>query len=103
MTDEILLKELLEAENEDAVLAALNKRGLLTDMARWRYLGNMPNNQAIVHNQQSTPGAALVEKFTNGVDAIFLKFCKEHGIDPRGLAAPQSMTAAVKEWFGDLA
>ncbi|HZQ96850.1 MAG TPA: hypothetical protein VFA67_17690, partial [Candidatus Sulfotelmatobacter sp.] len=73
MRDEALLQELLEAENEASVLAALNKRGLLNDNKRWRYLGNMPNNQSIVHSQQSSPGAALVEKFTNGIDAILLR------------------------------
>lgn len=102
MTDEKLLQEVLEAENEVSVLAALNKRGLLTDKKRWRYLGNMPNNQSIVHNQQSSQGAALVEKFTNGVDAILLRHCKAHRIDPRGPAAPESMADAVKAWFGDV-
>lgn len=102
MRDEKLLQELLNAENEVAVLAALNQRGLLKDTTRWRYLGNMPNNQSIVHNQQSSPGAALVEKFTNGVDAILLRYCRARGIDPRGAKAPESMTHAVAEWFGDL-
>ncbi len=71
-------------------------------MKRWRYLGNMPNNQSIVHNQQSSPGAALVEKFTNGVDALLLRHCKADGIDPRGPKAPENMADAVTEWLGDL-
>jgi hypothetical protein len=96
------IQELLEAENEASVLAALNKCGLLNDSKRWQYLGNMPNNQAIVHNQQSSPGAALVEKFTNGVDAIILRYCKANGIDPRGTGAPESMASAIRDWFGDL-
>jgi hypothetical protein len=58
MKDEKLLQELLDAEDEASALAALNKRDLLKDGNRWRYLGNMPNNQSIVHNQQSTSGAA---------------------------------------------
>jgi hypothetical protein len=102
MRDEKLLQQLLDAENEVAVLAALNQHGLLKDSTRWRYLGNMPNNQSIVHNQQSSPGAALVEKYTNGLDAIFLRYCKADGIDPRGPRAPESMSAAVQLWFGDL-
>jgi hypothetical protein len=102
MKDKKLLEDLLEAENEAAVLDALNQRGLLKDSSRWRYLGGMPNNQSIVHNQQSTAGAALIEKFTNGVDAILLRLCKAHGIDPRGGAAPSSMASAVSQWFGDL-
>src|SRR5579872_684545 len=102
MRDEKLLQELLEAENEATVLAVLDKRGLLKDMNRWRYLGNMPNNQSIVHNQQSSPGAALVEKYTNGVDAILLRYCKANGIDPRGSEAPDSMSSAIAKWLGDL-
>src|ERR1017187_4967820 len=102
MQDETLLHELLEAEDESAVLDALNARELLNDNSRWRYLGNMPNNQSIVLNQQSSAGAALVEKFTNGVDAVLLRHCKANGIEPRGSNAPQNMSNAVVEWIGDL-
>src|SRR5690349_3692676 len=104
MKDEKLLQEFLNAENEVAVLAALNQRGLLSTSAtnRWRYLGNMPNNQSIVHAQQSSAGAALVEKYTNGVDALLLRHCKAHGIDPRGPQAPDNMADAVGKWIGDL-
>jgi hypothetical protein len=103
MRDEKLLHELLTAENEICVLESLKQRGLLSDESRWDYLGSMPNNQSIVHNQQSTAAAALVEKFTNGVDAILLRHCKARGIDPRSAEAPQSMTRAIHEVFGDLA
>jgi hypothetical protein len=103
MRDEGLLSELLAAEDESSALTALEKRGLLKANDRWVYLGSMPNNQSIVHNQQSTPAAALVEKFTNGGDAILLKKCREAGIDPRTLNAPQSMSAAVETFFGNLA
>lgn len=80
MQDKVLFQELLDAENEESVLKALNKRGLLQGPKRWRALGNMPNNQSIVHAQQSTSTAALVEKFTNGLDAILLRHCKAGGI-----------------------
>jgi hypothetical protein len=63
----------------------------------------MPNNQSVVHNQQSTPAAALVEKFTNGLDAILLRHCKAKGIDPRSTTAPSTMTKAAELYFGDLA
>lgn len=102
MQDTELLFELLEAEDEAAVLSALNKRCLLQNTDRWRYLGNMPNNQSIVHAQQSSPSAALVEKFTNAVDAILLKHCKAQGINPRGPNAPNSMAKAVEAFFGDM-
>lgn len=102
MRDLDLLKELLAAETEEAVLAALHKRGLLQQSDRWAYLGGMPNNQSVVLNQQSTPAAALVEKLTNSIDAILLRHCKQEGFDPRGAQAPQSMQKATERYFGDL-
>ena len=103
MRDDALLDELLAAESEEEVLIALEARGLMTNKTRWRYLGNMPNNQSIVQNQQSTAAASLVEKYTNSVDAILLRFCKAAGIDPRSPAAPQSMAEAIAAYFGDIA
>lgn len=102
MNDKALLLELLAAESEEEVVSVLNSRGLLQANDRWMYLGNMPNNQSIVHGQQSTPTAALVEKFTNGLDAILLRHCKALGIDPRSAEAPATMADAVEKFFGDL-
>jgi hypothetical protein len=102
MRNEQLLKELLAAEEEPAVVAALSSRGLLKDNDAWRYLGNMPNNQSVVHGQQSSPAAALVEKFTNSLDAILLRHCKAAGLNPRSKSAPSSMNKAVETYFGDL-
>jgi hypothetical protein len=62
----------------------------------------MPNNQSVVHAQQSNQAAALVEKFTNGIDAILLRYCKAAKIDPRDPTAPQRMGSAVQKFFGDL-
>ena len=90
MVDKQLLLELLEADYEDDAIALLLKRGLFeeTNAKRWVALGNMPNNQSVVHAQQSNPAAALVEKFTNGLDAILLRRCKAEATDPRSVAAP---------------
>ncbi len=103
MRDVKLLHELLEAETEEAAIKALESRGLLKDRSRWRYLGNMPNNQSIVHAQQSTPAAALIEKYTNGQDALLLRYCKAAGVDPRGMDAPKSMSAAIEKFLGEKA
>lgn len=102
MQDRTLLTELLQAESEEAVVAALTSRALLDAPNRWRYLGNMPNNQSVVHGQQSTAAAALVEKFTNGLDAILLKHCKAKGIDPSSSSAPTSMAKALEHYFGEI-
>ena len=106
MRDAALLQELLEAETEIDAIKALDSRGLLSADARqlrWRYLGEMPNNQSIVQAQQSSPAAALIEKFTNSGDAILLRYCKAGRIDPRGKDAPQSMSDAVERFLGEAA
>ena len=107
MRDNNLLMELLEAETEADAIKALEARDLLTNPTnrskRWKYLGGMPNNQSIVHAQQSTPVAALVEKFTNAQDALLLRYCKTLSIDPRGPDAPDSMAHAVERFLGKTA
>jgi hypothetical protein len=102
MQDKQLLRELLAAESEDDVIQILSVSKLLQSPERWRYLGKTPNNQSIVQAQQSSPTAALVEKFTNGLDAILLKHCKAQGVDPRGKDAPAGMASAVEAYFGDI-
>ncbi len=99
-----LLLELLECEYADDAAAVLAKRGLFDEKqtARWVPVGKMRNNQSVVQAQMSSPAAALVEKFTNGLDAILLRRCKADGHDPRSLAAPDTMGKAVQRWFGDL-
>jgi hypothetical protein len=100
--DKQLLTELLAAETEESALEILTQKGLLSDEKRWRFLGDMPNNQSIVHNQQTTAPAALVEKVTNAIDAILMRKVRAAGIDPRGPKAPQNMPDAVDKFFGDL-
>ena len=102
MQNTSLLQDLLAVENEQGALAALEKRGLLMNDANWRYVGGLPNNESIVLAQQSSPIAALVEKYTNALDAILLRCCKTDGIDPRGAGAPQTMADAIEQFFGNL-
>jgi hypothetical protein len=104
MQEKELLLALLKCESEGAAIATLSMLGLFDQQSgkRWVALGNMPNNQSVVHAQQSTAAAALVEKFTNGLDAILLRKCKAEKTDPRGDRAPQSMRRAVEKWYGDI-
>jgi len=104
MRQKELLLALLQCECEADAIAVLNKQGLFEpkNSRQWVALGNMANNQSVVHAQQSTAAAALVEKFTNGLDAILLRRCRAAGLDPRGDKAPQNMGKAVERWFGDL-
>src|SRR5262245_624572 len=104
MQDKKLLLELLECEFEDDAIVVLHRHGLFEarNDKRWIPLGKMPNNQSVVHAQQSSAAAALVEKFTNGLDAVLLRRCKADAVDPRSTAAPRTMSKAVQRWFGDL-
>lgn len=105
MRDEKLLTELLEAEDETAVMDALNKRRLLDESkieAYWPHVGKLRNNHAVILAQQSSATAAFIEKYTNGVDAILIARCKAAGIDPRGPNAPTTMAEAIDKFFPDL-
>src|SRR2546425_1118132 len=102
MRDESLLSELLEAEDETSAIKVLDKRGFLSNAKYWRYVGDLHNNESVILAQQSSATAALIEKYTNGLDAILLRLCKAKGIDPRGRNAPQTMAEAVEMFFGDL-
>lgn len=100
MRDTELLQALLASDTETDAIKVLEALGLLEDKSRWRYLGNMPNNQSIVLNQQSSAAAALVEKFTNSQDALLMRYCKAAKIDPRSDEAPGSMSEAVDKFLG---
>ena len=95
-----LCLELLYAETEDEVIAALEEWKLWADGANWRPYGNVQNNRGIVGNQQSSPVAALVEKLVNSIDAVLERRCLEAGIDPTGDKAPKTMQEAMERFFG---
>src|SRR6187401_858758 len=97
MTDETaLFAKLISANCEDDVTAAINE-----DQLRWRPLGGNENNFGIIENQQSSPIAALIEKITNSIDAILLRRCFEHGINPTEAGAPATMGEAIDRFFGN--
>jgi hypothetical protein len=95
-----LFNHLLKAETEEAVTAILSNAGyLVDDETVWHPLG-FENNFSAIGNQQSDPSAALVEKVINSIDAMLMAKCFEHGIDPEGPDAPQTMAEAVERFFG---
>ena len=53
----------------------------------------------MVENQQASPIPALIEKITNGIDAILMRRCLEEGTDPRSEEAPRSIESAVGRFF----
>lgn len=96
-----LFRALLAAPTEDSVEEILKDRGLLDDPDHWTPYGDNESFYGVVENQQAHPVPALVEKVTNGIDAILEKKVLEDGIDPRSEAAPRSVGEALDRYFPD--
>ena len=98
LENKALCVKLLRAESEQEVTDLLSEHGLL-DVKHWKVLGNMPNNRAMVNNQQQDPTGALVEKITNSIDAMLTRECFRVGISPESPQAPVTMTEAAERFF----
>ncbi|HEY1707221.1 MAG TPA: hypothetical protein VGG10_03080 [Rhizomicrobium sp.] len=101
MNVENLFWDLYRAPVEAAVEKILARYSLLKDPAHWRPYGQNESNFGVVENQQASPIPALIEKITNGIDAILVRRCLEEGLDPRSSQAPQSIDAAIGAFFPD--
>lgn len=86
---------------EASVHSVLEDVGLLESPPNWKPYGGNENNFGVVENQQASPIPALVEKITNGIDAILERRCLEEGIDPKSSEAPKSIPDAVSIFFPD--
>lgn len=95
---ELCLK-LLRADTAQAVIAILKSTGLWDDPDAWRLFSDTENNYSSIGNQQADAIAAFIEKLINAEDARLVNACRLAGIDPEGVAAPQSMRAAVAQFF----
>jgi hypothetical protein len=96
-----LCLDLLEADEEDAVVQLLDEAGFWDRQEVWRYYGDYENNFNTIGNQQSSPEAALVEKIVNSIDARLMNECMIRGIDPEGEDAPRNIEEAVALVFGE--
>ncbi|WP_420412217.1 hypothetical protein [Roseibium sp.] len=86
---------------EADVHAVLEDASLLESPPNWKPYGGHENNYGVVENQQASPIPALVEKITNGIDAILERRCREEGIDPKSSTAPKSIPEGVAQFFPD--
>lgn len=77
----------------------LNSNAIFQDQNNWFPLGGSDNNFATIENQQSSSIGALIEKFTNSIDAILMKKCYEKNIDPKSQDAPKTMQEAVELFY----
>ncbi len=94
-----LFRRLLAAGTEDEVQAVLDAQGLATDEAKWTPYGDNESFYGVVENQQAHPVPALVEKVTNGIDAILEKKVLQDGLDIRSDQAPRSVQEALDRYF----
>ncbi len=96
-----LFTRLLAAETENEVEAIIDAEGLSHDDTKWTPYGANEAFYGVVENQQSHPVPALVEKITNGIDAILEKKVLQSGIDVRSAEAPRSVREALDRYFPD--
>lgn len=94
-----LFARLLGAGTEDEVQAILDAEGLAGDDTKWTPYGDNESFYGVVENQQAHPVPALVEKITNGIDAILEKKVREDGIDIKSAEAPASVLEALDRYF----
>lgn len=101
MDVESLFWKLYRCPVEAGVHSALDEADLLNSPQNWKPYGGNENNYGVVENQQASPIPALVEKITNGIDAILERRCLEEGIDPKSPEAPKSIPDGVAQFFPD--
>ena len=101
MNVEQLFWDLYRAPVEKDVEEVLKRYSLHDNSGNWRPYGGTESNFSIVENQQASPIPALIEKITNGIDAILMRRCLEEGIDPKSPQAPRSIQDAVNRFFLD--
>lgn len=96
-----LFSNLYRCNEEKEVEKLLKRHSLLESPSNWEPYGGTDSNFSVVENQQSGPVPALIEKVTNGIDAILMRRCIENGINPRSPRAPRSIMEAVENFFPD--
>jgi len=99
LNKEILLK-LLKATTQEEVTDLINNHPFFKN-CKWDFYGNQENNAGTIKAQSPDPVGALVEKATNGIDALLTRMCWDEKIDPTSLNAPQSQNEAIKKFFGE--
>ena len=96
-----LFLNLYQAQNETELQAVIDSNPIFQDPSNWYPLGGNENNFSTIENQQASAIGALIEKFTNSIDATLMKKCYELGIDPRSSDAPKTMQEAIERFYGE--
>lgn len=101
MIAEKLFLKLYKAQNETELHSIIESVSYFQNSDSWHPLGGNENNFSTIENQQASAIGALIEKFTNSIDAILMKKCHKLGINPRSLDAPKTMQEAVEIFYGE--
>ena len=99
LNKEILLK-LIKATTQEEVTDLIESHPFFRN-CKWRNYGDQANNGGTIKAQSPDPVGALVEKITNGIDALLIRMCLEAKIDPTSSGAPQTQNEAIRKFFGD--
>lgn len=99
LNKEILLK-LIKATTWEDVADLVNNHPFFK-ICDWHKYGDRENNAGFIKAQSPDPVGALVEKITNGIDALLTRICWDKGVDPTSPQAPQSQNEAIRKFFGD--
>src|ERR1051325_9642116 len=94
-----LCLELMKADSESEVIKLLTDIGYWEDDSAWRLYGDNDNDFSVIGAQQSSPDAAMVEKFVNSIDHRLINECLVRDINPEGPNAPKSIREAVAMFF----
>lgn len=96
MNTSILLKELLDTDKTEIVRKLIDEF-VASNQERisWRAVGDRPNNSGTIQ-AAGDPMRALIERVTNGIDAVIDRAYKEHG----GKPVCTTPKEASQVWFG---
>lgn len=97
---ESVLQQLLDANSSESVDKIIKNHPFFKACA-WRFYGDIENNAGNIKGQSPDPVGALVEKITNGFDAILFKQAYLSGTSPDSPMAPKSQVEAVERFFGN--
>lgn len=86
------------AETEKEVSELIQKLNMDNE-EEWIPYGKNESNFSVIGNQSSNAERALIEKFTNCVDAVLMKKCYEKNLDPEGSECPKSPREALEIFF----
>ena len=89
-----VLMKLISATSQEEVTHLIDTHPFFKN-CRWRPYGDNPFNGGAIKGQAPDPVGALVEKITNGIDALLTKMCWDNKIDPTSAEAPQNQPSPV--------